>query len=124
MKALGATMTFSALFLFGCVNGEHSHESHSHESASHQHGGENAPPAAGLNVGRERAVEVACASCIYHMPGVESCVLAAKIDGKPMLVTGVRVNAHKLGLCSKAKEAVVAGKEDGDRFVATKFEVK
>ena len=124
MKALGATMTFSALCLFGCVNGDHSHESHSQESASHQHGGENAPPAAGLNVGQERTVEVACASCIYHMPGVKGCKLAATIDGEPMLVTGVKVDAHELGLCSKAKEAVLAGKVDGDNFVATKVEVE
>ena len=124
MKALGATMTFSALFLFGCVTGEHSGESHAHETPSHQHAEESAPPASGLNVAQERTVEVACASCIYHMPGVESCKLAATIDGKPMLVTGVSVNAHTLGLCSKAKEAVVAGKVDGDNFVATKFEVK
>ena len=124
MKALGATMTFSALFLFGCGSVGHSHESQSHETASHQHGGENAPPVAGLNVGQERTVEVACASCIYHMPGVKGCKLAATIDGKPMLVTGVSVNAHRLGLCSNAKEAVVAGKVDGDSFVATKVEVK
>ncbi len=124
MKALGATMTFSALFLFGCGHGEHSPESHSHETPSLQSGGESAPPAAGLNAGQERTVEVACASCIYHIPGVKGCKLAATIDGKPMLVTGVRVNAHKLGLCSQAKKAVVAGKVDGDNFVATKFEVK
>ncbi len=124
MKALGATLTFSALFLFGCVHGEHSPESHSHATTSHQNGGENAPPASGLNTGQERTVEVACASCIYHMPGVASCELAATIDGKPMLVTGLSVNAHTLGLCSNAKEAVVAGKVDGDNFVATKFEVK
>ena len=124
MKALGATMTFGALFLFGCVSGEHSHESHAQETASHQGGGESAPLAAGLTVGQERTVEVACASCIYHMPGVSGCKLAARIDGKPMLVTGVRVSAHTLGLCSKAKEALVAGKVDGDIFVATKVELK
>ena len=124
MKAIGATMTFSALFLFGCGHGEHSPESHSHETPSLQSGGESAPPAAGLNAGQERTVEVACASCIYHMPGVESCVLAAKIDGKPMLVTGVSVDAHTLGLCSKAKNAVVAGNVDGDSFVATKVALK
>ncbi len=124
MKALGAIMTFSALFLFGCVNGEHSHESHPHETASHQDGGENVPSAAGLNVGQERTVEVACASCIYQIPGVKGCKLAATIDGKPMLVTGVRVSAHKLGLCSKAKQAVVAGQVDGEIFVATKVELK
>ncbi len=123
MKALGATMTFSALFLFGCGHGEHSPESDSPETPSLQSAGENAPSAAGLNVSQERTVEVACASCIYHMPGVEGCKLAATIDGKPMLVTGASVDAHELGLCSKPKEAVVVGKVDGDSFVATKVEV-
>ena len=124
MKALGAIMTLSAFFFFGCFHGEHSPESHSDETASQQKGEENAPPASGLNVSQERTVEVACASCIYHMPGVTGCKLAATIDGKPMLVTGVSVDAHTLGLCSKAKEAIVAGKVDGDSFVATKFEAK
>ena len=118
MKALRATMTVSALFLFGCGHGEHSTESHPHETPSFQQDGENAPPTSA------RTVEVACASCIYDMPGVESCKLAAKIDGKSMLVTGVSTDAHELGLCSKAKQAVVAGKVDGDSFVATKLELK
>ncbi len=109
MKAIGATLTFGALFLFGCGHGDHSDA------------GESAPTAAGVNVGQERTVEVACASCIYSMPGVEGCKLAATIDGKPMLVTGSSVDAHALGLCSKAKEAIVAGKVDGDSFIATKF---
>ena len=117
MKALGATLAFSALFLFGC-GGEHSPESHPHETPSLQQVGENAPPAS------VRTVEVACASCIYNMPGVAGCKLAAKIDGKSMLVTGVSTDAHELGLCSNAKEAVVAGKVDGDTFVATKLELK
>ncbi len=39
-------------------------------------------------------------------------------------VTGVKVDAHKIGLCSKARQAVVVGEVKGDRFVATKVEVK
>ena len=73
---------------------------------------------------KEMTTEVACGACIYEMPGVTGCPLAAKIDGKPMLVTGVSINAHGLGLCRKAKEAVVAGRVEGDKFVATKVDVK
>ncbi len=36
-----------------------------------------------------------------------------------MLVKGATVNAHKLGLCSQTKEAVIAGEVEGDHFVAT-----
>ncbi len=72
----------------------------------------------------EMTTEVGCGSCIYDMPGVKGCPLAAKIDGKAMLVTGVSVDAHGLGLCKKAKEAVVAGSVEGDKFVATKVDVK
>ncbi len=68
------------------------------------------------------SVESACASCIYKMEGVEDCELAVKIDGKPYLVSGVEVDAHESGLCDAAKSAVISGKIDGDRFVATSFE--
>ncbi|MFB3118393.1 MAG: DUF6370 family protein, partial [Myxococcota bacterium] len=62
-----------------------------------------------------------CASCIYEMEGVAGCQLAVKIDGKPYLVTGADVNAHGAGLCASAKKAKVAGKIEGDKFVATSF---
>ncbi len=68
------------------------------------------------------SVEAACASCIYKMEGVEDCELAVMIDGKPYLVSGVEVDAHESGLCDAAKSAVISGKIDGDRFVATSFE--
>ena len=47
-----------------------------------------------------------------------------KIDGKPYLVTGADVNAHGAGLCASAKKAKVAGKIEGDKFVATSFELQ
>ena len=78
-----------------------------------------APAAAG-----EQTVEVACGSCVYHIAGVQQCTLAAKIGGKPMLVTGGGLDAHAAGLCSGAKQAVVTGKIEGDKFVATKVELK
>jgi hypothetical protein len=71
----------------------------------------------------EQTVEVACATCIYRMSGVQGCKLAAKIDGKPILVRGGSVDAHNAGLCSAAKQAVVSGQVEGDTFVATKVEL-
>ncbi len=71
-----------------------------------------------------RTAEAGCASCIYEMEGVAGCQLAVKIDGKPYLVTGADVNAHRAGLCASAKKAKIAGKIEGDKFVATSFELQ
>ena len=71
-----------------------------------------------------RIVEAGCATCIFDMQGIEGCTLAVKIDGKPYLVTGADVDAHGAGLCSSAKKAKVVGKIEGDKFVATSFELQ
>jgi len=71
-----------------------------------------------------RTVEAGCASCIFNMEGVSGCKLAVKIDGKPYLVTGADVDAHGAGLCSSAKKAKVVGEIEGDKFVATSFELQ
>ena len=68
-------------------------------------------------------VEAGCGSCIFKMPGVEGCKLAVKIDGKPYLVTGADVDAHKAGLCQGAKQATCSGEIKDDTFVATSFEL-
>ncbi len=71
-----------------------------------------------------RTVEAGCASCIFNMEGVRGCKLAVRIDGKPYLVSGADVDAHGAGLCSSAKKAKVVGKIEGDKFVATSFELQ
>ncbi len=71
-----------------------------------------------------RAVEAGCATCIFNMEAVRGCKLAVRIDGKPYLVTGADVDAHGAGLCSSAKKAKVVGKIEGDKFVATSFELQ
>ena len=68
-------------------------------------------------------VEAACGSCIFKIPDVQGCKLAIKIDGRPYLVTGAGVDAHKAGLCSAAQKADVRGRIEGDQFVAVKFEL-
>lgn len=67
----------------------------------------------------DRTVEVGCAMCIYDMPGVQGCKLAASIDGQPMLVTGVDVDFKSHALCSAPKEAVVTATMEGDGLVAS-----
>ncbi len=71
----------------------------------------------------DQTVETGCGSCIYKMEGVEGCQTAVKIEGKAYLVTGVETDAHDLGLCKEAKQATVSGKVEGDKFVATAYEL-
>ena len=71
-----------------------------------------------------QTAEVGCGSCIFEMEGVFGCPLAVKIDNKPYLVTGSSIDAHTAGLCAGAKQAEVAGKIEGDRFVASQMELK
>ena len=119
---LSALIAFS---LLGCTSGSQEHGNQPHGEA-HQESvptPANSPVAAAVS-GDARTVEVACASCIYEMPGVSGCKLAAKIDGKPVLVTGTAFDAHKSGLCSGAKEATVKGELRGEEFVATEVKLK
>jgi hypothetical protein len=74
--------------------------------------------------GAAMTVEVGCASCIYKMEGITDCTLAAKIDGKAVLVKGSDVDAHEAGLCAAAKQAVVEGELLGQEFIATKVALK
>lgn len=71
--------------------------------------------------------EVGCALCIYRMPGISDCVLAAKVGDKVMLVEGVGIDdlgdAHdpKTGLCNVARGATIEGRIEGDRLIATRI---
>jgi NADH dehydrogenase [ubiquinone] 1 alpha subcomplex assembly factor 1 len=72
--------------------------------------------------------KVGCATCVFHMPGVEGCKLAVEIDGKRYLVQGSDINDHgdahaPDGLCNTARRASVKGKIAGDRFIAQEFRV-
>jgi len=76
-----------------------------------------------------RTVEAGCASCIFNMEGVSGCKLAVKIDGKAYLVTGTEIDDHgdahgPAGLCVTARKALVTGKVEGEKFVATSFELE
>ena len=60
---------------------------------------------------------------------MRGCKLAVKIDGKPYLVTGTEIDDHgdahdPAGLCVIAREALVSGKVEGEKFVATSFELQ
>jgi hypothetical protein len=70
--------------------------------------------------------EVACASCIYGMDGVEECVLAAKVDGKEYLVTGIEFDTHGQGLCmdtGTARTAKIVGVVHENGIMATSVQL-
>jgi uncharacterized protein DUF1579/uncharacterized protein DUF6370 len=70
----------------------------------------------------DRTVEAGCAHCIFAMPGVKGCKLAVNVDGTAYLVSGAdQVDAHQF--CTAAKKVVVTGRIEGDRFVASEFEI-
>lgn len=72
--------------------------------------------------------EAGCAMCIYHMPGVNECVLAVKLDGRAYLVKGSSIDDHgdahaADGLCNTARDARVKGRVEGEQFLAEEFDV-
>ncbi|MEQ1891552.1 MAG: DUF6370 family protein [Planctomycetota bacterium] len=71
-----------------------------------------------------RTVEVACAGCVFGMEGAKGCQLAAKIDGKVLLVSGVNMRPHDSGLCEASRMAEVSGAVEGERYVAASFALK
>ena len=71
-------------------------------------------------------IEVACASCIYGMEGIEDCVLAANVDGKKYLVTGIEFDTHEQGLCmdtGTARLAKITGEVHEHGIEATSVEM-
>lgn len=67
--------------------------------------------------------EIGCGACIYKMDGVTGCPTAVMVDGKAILASGAKFDAHANGLCKAAKQAEVEGKIEGDRIVISKITV-
>lgn len=130
LLALAITIT-AAIALAGC--GDHTTR---HDHAAHDHAAAPAAPstaptaaaaAAATPTGTQetKRLEVGCAACIYEMPGISGCAhLAAKVDGKPMLVECPDMKIHAAGLCSAPREALVTGNRQGDKIVASKVELQ
>jgi hypothetical protein len=98
------------------------HAKHKEEEGKKEAAGK--PKAEATAAGDAQIVEAGCGSCIFKMADVQGCKLSVKIDGKPYLVSGSDVNAHKAGLCGASKQAEVRGRIEGDKFVASSFELK
>jgi monofunctional biosynthetic peptidoglycan transglycosylase len=67
-----------------------------------------------------------CATCVFHMKGVEGCKLAVEIDSRHYLVNGSDIDDHgdahvSDGLCNTARRAKVKGRIPGDGFIAEEF---
>ncbi len=87
-----------------------------HDPADPAHGG-----GAAMMI-KSKQVEAGCGSCIYKMAGAEGCPLAVLIDGKPYLVQGVTWPNHDY--CDAKQQAVVTGKIEDGKFIATSVEPK
>lgn len=75
--------------------------------------------------GESITCEVGCAGCVYHMEGINHCAPAVKMaGGEPMLLQGIEVDAHGLGLCEGAREATVMGKVQDGVFIASAVELQ
>ena len=67
-------------------------------------------------------VEAGCPTCIYDLPGVEDCRLAAKIDDEFYLMVDSDIDAHApSGLCKSARKAKATRKIERDKFVTKSF---
>lgn len=71
--------------------------------------------------------EAGCARCRFQAdePG---CDLAIRVEGRTWLVTGTEIDDHgdahaADGFCNATRQARVAGRFEGGRFVADEFEL-
>lgn len=93
--------------------------------ADHAHDDKHGAAAAGEATNKmitNRETDVGCGNCVYHMKGVEGCPLAVTLDGKTYLVEGATWPNHDY--CDARQQAVVTGKLEGDKFIATSVTAK
>lgn len=67
--------------------------------------------------------DVGCGMCIYKLQGQKGCITYVSVEGMPLLLKGVDVNAHAIGLCEQAGKATVTGKVENGRLIATDFKL-
>ncbi len=72
--------------------------------------------------GEEMIVEVGCGHCIYHMDGLEACAPAAVVGQDTLLLTGVEIDAHAIGLCTAPKKATVTGQVKEGELVISRID--
>jgi hypothetical protein len=72
-------------------------------------------------------IEASCGECQFDLEG-DDCDLAVRIDGVAYFVDGTSIDEHgdahaDDGFCNAILDARVTGKIEGDRFMATSFEL-
>jgi len=72
-------------------------------------------------------VEASCGICQFEMEG-ETCDLAVRIDGKTYYVEGSGIDDHgdahaDDGFCEAIRMAKITGHIEGDKFIASSFEL-
>lgn len=96
----------------------HDHSGHDHGKGGHDHGVLAVKPSSKAKL---QTVEAGCAKCQFKMKGVKNCEVAIRMDGKTYLVGGKAAPQKSDDLCKATRKAKVAGKIEGERFIATKF---
>ena len=103
-------------------------------TADHDHADKPAPGGAGGGGGgaapddvtvlmiNNRTTDVGCGTCVYKMAGVEGCPLAVSLDGKTYIVQGATWPNHNY--CDAKQQAVVTGKIENGKFIATSVKPK
>lgn len=77
----------------------------------------------------DREVTVACGRCVFAMEEAKvGCPWAVELDGKHYIIQGQVPQDHMShapdGICNMPRRAIVSGQVRGDRFVATKVQLK
>lgn len=81
-------------------------------------------PAAGdMAMLDDATAEAGCAKCVYKMAGVTDCHTAVKIKETTYLLEGAGADMHG-EVCTSPATVEISGKVEGDKFVATEFEIE
>jgi hypothetical protein len=79
------------------------------------------PAGSAMNI-TNQTVDAGCGVCVYKMQGQVGCPLAVKIDGTTYIVEGAKWPNHDY--CDHNCQAVVSGRIEGDKFIATSLQPK
>lgn len=94
---------------------------------AHDHTSVREKPAASASAaGQAQNVTAGCGLCIFHMPGVNTCVLAVRVEGRDYLVQGRGIDdlgdAHAAdGLCNTSRAVLVQGEVRDGKFVVSEM---
>lgn len=124
-----ATLALCPVLLLGCSEGASTEEAPAAPTsqAAVETPASQAPPvqlpAIELVALKEERVEVGCAKCSYDMAGAESCMAAAMVAGRPVLIGGAG-EEHAHAFCGGTKYAVITAEVVDGQLVASNMVVE